>query len=489
MTVSHPTPPSAAAPEAATADATLPFLTLSDAAAALARGAVGSLELTRLMLARIERLNPKLNIYISVHAEDALAEAAALDSLRSRGISLGPLHGVPIALKDNIATAGRRTTAASRLFADHVPEKDATVTARLRRAGTVMLGKLNLYELAFGGVHEDFGETLNPFDPSRACGASSSGPAAAVAAGLAYGTLGTDTGGSIRLPAAACGLTGHKPTYGVVSRAGVFPAGYSLDTVGPLCRSARDAALMMAALAGPDGDDPAGSQRPAPDYVGALTGDIRGLRVGVPTIQDTELCDPQMRAAADAAICVLEGLGATLIEINVPDHLWSRSVMWSLSAAELADAHRDFLASRADDYSPTVRGHILQGAFLPATEYVRAQRVRQKIALAYREIMTRVDVIAMPVVPFPAWPVGAATVTIDGVEEGLMPGLTRYCPPFNITGQPAVAVPCGFDDAGLPLSVQLAGRLHEDALVLKVADAYQRATDWHLRVAPLARIA
>lgn len=480
--------PSVAAPgsDAPPVSDALPFRTLADAAAALSAGEVGSLELTRLLLDRIERLNPKLNIFISVHAEDALAEAAALDGMRARGISFGPLHGLPIAIKDNIATAGRRTTAASRLFTDHVPEKDATVTTRLRRAGTVMLGKLNLYELAFGGVHEDFGETLNPFDPSRACGASSSGPAAAVAAGLAYGTLGTDTGGSIRLPAAACGLTGHKPTYGVVSRAGVFPAGYSLDTVGPLCRSARDAALMMAALAGPDGDDPAGTQRPAPDYVGALTGDIRGLRVGVPKIQPNELCDPQMRAACAAAIAELQRLGATLIEIEVPDHLWSRSAMWLIAASELADNHRDFLADRADDYSPTVRGHILQGAFLPATEYVRAQRVRQKIALAYREIMSTVDVVAMPVVPFPAWPVGASTVTIDGVEEGLMPGLTRYCPPFNITGQPAVAIPCGFDAAGLPLSFQIAGRLHEDALVLKVADAYQRATDWHLRVAPLA---
>ncbi len=378
-----------------------------------------------------------------------------------------------------------RTTAASRLYADWVPDQDATVVQRLRAAGAVILGKLNLYELAFGGVHPDFGESRNPWKLDRACGASSSGPAAAVAAGLAYGALGTDTGGSVRLPAAACGLVGLKATYGVVSRAGVVPAGYSLDHVGPLTRTVRDTAVMLQAMAGPDGRDPAGSQRPAPDYLAGLDGGVAGLRVGVPKTQPNELINSEMRQACADALATLEREGAQLIEIELPDHLLSRSLMWAIAASELAEAHRDWLRTRPQDYSDGVRATILQGAFLPATEYIHAQRVRQKLALAYAAVMERVDVIAMPVVPFPAWPIGAEEVTIGNVRENLMAGLTRYCPPFNITGQPAIALPAGFDKDGLPLSFQIAGRLHDDKTVLRAAQAYERATVWRQRRAPL----
>jgi aspartyl-tRNA(Asn)/glutamyl-tRNA(Gln) amidotransferase subunit A len=462
----------------ALSDEDLPFLSLTEASRRIAERSVSSLELTTLLLARIAALNPEINAFITVMAESALTQAKAMDDLLAAGVRLGPLHGAPIAVKDNIATAAVRTTAASPLYADWIPDRDATVVARLRQAGAVILGKLNMYELAFGGVHPDFGETRNPWNRDRACGASSSGPAAAVAAGLAYASLGTDTGGSVRLPAAACGLVGLKPTYGVVSRAGVIPAGYSLDHVGPLTRTVRDAAVLLQVLAGADRDDQAGSQFPAPDYLAGIDDGIEGVRVGVPRVQDTELIDDEMRTACTQAVSVLESLGATLVEIDLPDHLLSRSLMWAIAATELAEAHRDRLRNRPGDYSNRVRGAILQGAFLPATEYIHAQRVRQKLALDYAAIMERVDLIAMPVVPFAAWTIGADEVAIGNAREDLMAGLTRYCPPFNITGQPAIALPIGFSREGLPLSFQIAGRLHEDKLTLRAARAYERATNW-----------
>ncbi len=455
--------------------ADLAFAPLADIAARIRAREVTSAALARLMLDRIARLNPLLNCYITVCAERAMRQAEALDRLLDAGTSLGPLHGVPVAVKDNIATAGVRTTAASRILADWVPEEDATVVQRLKRAGAVILGKTNLYEFAFGGVHEDYGETRNPWDQTRTCSASSSGPACVVAAGLAYASLGTDTGGSVRLPAAACGIVGLKPTYGLVSRAGVLPAGYSLDHVGPFARTVRDTALVLNAIAGPDARDPAGTRLPAPDATLDLGRGVAGIRIGVPRVQASERIDREMRDACRAALATLERAGARLIEVELPDHLLSRTIMWAIAATELAESHRAYLATRAEDYSPVVRALVRQGAFLSGMDYVRAHRVRQKIIQDYATVMHAVDVIAMPVVPFPAWPVGAAEVTIDGETEELMGALTRYCPPFNITGQPAVSVPCGFNREGLPLAFQIAGRRHADATVLRVAEAYAEA--------------
>jgi aspartyl-tRNA(Asn)/glutamyl-tRNA(Gln) amidotransferase subunit A len=466
-------------------DDDLAFASIEEVGRRLRAKQLTSAALTRLMLDRIARLNPTLNCFITVCGDSALRQAAALDQMLVAGVDLGPLHGVPVAIKDNMATAGIRTTAASRILADWVPTTDATVVQRLKQAGAVILGKTNLYEFAYGGVHPDYGETRNPWNLDRTCSASSSGPACVVAAGLAYASLGTDTGGSVRLPAAACGIVGHKPTYGLVSRAGVLAAGYSLDHVGPFARSVRDAALVLNAIAGPDEHDPAGTRRRAMDAAADLHRGVGGLAIGVPRAQASELIDPQMRDAYRAALAVLQGQGARLVEVELPDHLLSRTAMWAISASELAESHRDYLRTRPQDYSPTVRGLIRQGAFLPAVEYVHAHRVRQKIIVQYQETMRRVDVIAMPVVPFPAWPIGAEEVTVDGVSENLMGSLTRYCPPFNITGQPAIAVPSGFDRDGLPLGFQIAGRWHDEATVFRVAYAYEQATGWHRRRPPL----
>jgi len=463
----------------------LPYQSAAHVAAQIRDRKVSSAELTRLMLERIEELNPKLNAFITVLADQATAQAEAADRLLAAGTNLGPLHGVPIAVKDNVQSEGIRTTAASRILADWVPDKDATVLTRYKRGGAVVLGKLNMYEFAYGGVHEDYGECLNPWDLTRCCSASSSGPACAVAAGLAYGSIGSDTGGSVRLPAAACGIVGHKPTYGVVSRAGVLPGSYSLDHVGPFGRTVLDVALQMQVLAGYDEKDPASARETPPDFTAALESGLRGMVVGVPKRQASEIIDAEMLEAFEEALRVLEREGAVVTPIEVPDHLLSRTAMWGISAPEIAEAHRDWIRNRPMDYSPTVRNLVVNGEFLPATEYVHAHRVRQVIRNAYAEVMKKVDVIAMPVVPFPAWEVGAERVQIGPHDEALMPALTRYCPPFNMTGQPAVSVPCGFNRAGLPLAFQVAGSWHQDATVLRVARAYERVTDWHEKRPPI----
>jgi aspartyl-tRNA(Asn)/glutamyl-tRNA(Gln) amidotransferase subunit A len=469
------------------ADDDIAFAPLTEVARRIKAGEITSAGLTRRMLDRIDRLNPTLNCYITVCREQAIEQAESLDRMLAAGIDLGPLHGVPVAIKDNIATAGIRTTGGSRILKDWIPESDAPVVSRTRQAGAVILGKVTLYEFAYGGWHDDFGpETRNPWDLSRSCSASSSGPACVVAAGLAYASLGTDTGGSVRLPAAACNLVGLKPTYGLVSRAGVMSAGYSLDHVGPFGRTVADVAAYLQVVAGPEDRDPAGTRYPVPDYSVDLERGVKGMRIGVPLTQPSELIDREMGAAFEAAVAVLEREGARIVEIDVPDHLLSRTCMWAISASELAESHREWLQTRADDYSPTVRGLIKQGAFLPATEYIRAQRVRQKIILAYEAVMKQVELIAMPVVPFPAWTIGSQEITIGNSRENLMGCLTRYCPPFNITGMPAVSVPNGFSSSGLPLGFQIAGPLFDDARVLRAARAYERATDWHTRRPPIA---
>ena len=465
----------------------LAYASLTRVADLLRQRAISSTELTRLMLDRIDRLNPELNAFITVLRTEAMEQAEAADALLARDARVGPLHGVPVAVKDNMATAGIRTTAASRLLRDWVPERDATVVSRLKGAGAVILGKLNLYELAFGFVNEDYGECRNPWDSTRCCSASSSGPGCAVAAGMAYGSLGTDTGGSIRLPAAACGVVGLKPTYGLVSRAGVVPGSYSLDHVGPFGRTVRDVAVQMGVLAGHDPDDPASVRAAPPDFESGLEAGLSGMVVGVPRRQQSEVIDEEMLQAYLAALATIQSEGAILQEVDVPDHVLSGAAIWAISAPEVAEAHREWTRSRPDDYSPILKSVVQLGEFLPATEYVHAHRVRQVIRSAYAEVMKQVDVLAMPVVPFPAWEIGAQMITIGSHDpEDLMTALTRYCSPANITGQPAVSVPCGFNRAGLPLAFQFVGSWLGDATVLRAARAYERATEWHTLMPPLA---
>lgn len=458
---------------------------LTEVAELVRRREVSLVEVTNAVLDRIERIGPLLNCYITVLADQARRRARGLENLLAGGTYLGPLHGIPLSLKDNIATAGVRTTAGSPILADWVPEASATVADRLAAAGAVVVAKANLYEFAYGAPHPAYGPTRNPWNSDRTCGGSSSGSAAAVAGGLCYGSFGTDTGGSVRIPAAFCGIVGLKPTYGRVSRAGVIPVSYNLDHVGPMTRTVREAAVLLKAIAGPDPADPTAVNWPVPDYAADLDGGVRGLRVGVPRPQPSELIDPEVRAIVGQAYGVIEQEGAALSEVSLPDLVQARTVMWTISAAEAAEYHRPYLRTRASDYHPVVRSLLETGEFIPAADYVRAQRVRQRMAQDLRSAMTGVDALVLPALPVPAYPIGQRTMTVGGQEEDVLAIITRYTSLFNVTGHPAVVLPCGFTSEGLPVGLQIVGHPFQEARLLRVAHAYEQAAGLHSWRPPL----
>lgn len=460
------------------------FEPLASIAERIRRRELSSTTVTRAVLDRIGVLAGQLNCYITVTAESALAQAEALDRLQAAGTYLGPLHGVPVALKDNISTAGVRTTMGSSIFADNVPTADATVAARLRLAGAVLIGKNNLYEFAFGAPHPMYGAVRNPWDLDRSCAGSSNGSGCAVAAGLTYAALGTDTGGSVRLPAAYCGVVGLKPTYGRVSRAGVVPVSYNLDHVGPLTRTVGDAALVLAAIAGRDPADPTTASAAVPDYMPSLEKGVRGLQLGIARPQPGEEADPEVATAVAEAYRVLEASGAQLIEVDLPSYAYARTIMWAVGAVEGAEWHRGLLRSRADEYHPVVRTSFEVGEFVPAVEYVHMQRVRQVMIDQMNQIMREVDAVLMPTTVSVAHPIGAQTIMVAGREQQMLSALTQYTPLANVTGQPALAVPCGFSDTGLPISFQVLGRRFDENMVFRVARAYERESNWIRRRPP-----
>ena len=456
--------------------------------AALTRaGEASAVELVTAALDAAERLQPQLNAFMLITREQALARARALDAQRAAGATLGPLHGVPVAYKDNVDTAGIGTTAGARIFRDRVPAVDAVVAQRLAAAGAVLIGKTHMHELAGGMGHPDWGDPHNPWDLTRACAGSSSGSGAAVAARIVPAALGSDTGGSIRLPAHACGITGLKPTYGLVPRTGVVPLSWSLDTVGPMTRTARDAALLLTAMAGHDRGDPSSLREPAVDFAAGLDLPVAGLVVGVPVPHPDDFVGREEAAAVAQAIRVLEGLGCRVVEIALPKMLDAWPIAVALMAADLADIVRVEARERPDDLGPWIRPLIRMGQALPAPDYIRAQRLRERyrsdVAAALRA--TGVDIIAGPTVPYPAWPLGCSEVEVDGRTLPYVPSVGTFTPPWNVTGMPAVSIPCGFSEGGLPLGLQLAGRPLEDGVVLRLAHAYQQVTDWHLRRPPV----
>jgi aspartyl-tRNA(Asn)/glutamyl-tRNA(Gln) amidotransferase subunit A len=452
-----------------------------DLSSALAARELSTVELIRHVLDRIDRYNRELNAFITVLHEQALADAARVDKLRASGAALGPLAGVPVAVKDNLATAGIRTTAGSRVLSQFVPADDAEVVKRLRHANAIIVGKTNLTEFARAGVHPDFGEVRNPWDRARSCSASSSGSACAVAAGLVCVALGSDTGGSIRLPAAACGVVGIKPTWGLVSRIGLVPDIVTHDHVGPLARTVRDAAIMLGVLAGHDERDPASEAAPAQDYLIALEAGVRGIRIGVPRRQPSDAIDDEMLEAYEGALHALEQLGARLVPVDVPNYLVMRMISMTIGGPETAATHREWMQERSADYSDDVRMLVRAGEFVPATAYVRALRLRKEMRDAYDDLLRDVNVIASPVIPFAAWRIGDRTIKLNGKSEDVMMSNARYSPAFAVTGHPAVSIPSGFSRLGLPLAFQIAGPRFDDALVLRVAFAYEHETEWHTR--------
>jgi aspartyl-tRNA(Asn)/glutamyl-tRNA(Gln) amidotransferase subunit A len=460
----------------------LPWLGVLDLAGAIAARRLSPVEVVRAYLERIERLDGDLRSYLAVFADSALNEAHAAEATVQAGRSLGPLHGVPFAVKDLFDVAGTPTTAGSQIFAE-IPERDSTAVARLRAAGAVLLGKLNLHEFAFGpeGSNPHHGTPHNPWAVAHHLpGGSSSGSGVAVAAGLAPVALGSDTGGSIRIPAACCGTVGLKPTYGRVSRAGVVPLAWSLDHAGPLTRRVADAAAVLAVLAGHDLADPSSQYVPVPDYVGGLAGSVRGLRVGL-LREYVEQSDAEVAAAVTEAARVLAWLGCTIQEVTLVHARYGLAASYAVLSCEALAYHEPLLRRHAARYAEDVRRRLAVSAFLSATDYLKGQRARRLIREEIDETFGRVDCLLAPTLPVAAPPLTAAEVRIGDRTESTRVALTSFTRLFNLSGHPALAVPCGFSRAGLPLSLQIAGRAFDEATVLRLGRAYEEATDWHRR--------
>jgi aspartyl-tRNA(Asn)/glutamyl-tRNA(Gln) amidotransferase subunit A len=463
--------------------------TLREAAGAIAAGTVSSVELVADCLARARRENPRLHCFLRLDDDDALAAARAADAARATGRPLGALHGVPIALKDMFYDPPRPTSGGSAFLAGHRGARTATVVERLRAAGAINLGALNMTEFALGptGHNQTHGDCRNPWDPSRIAGGSSSGAGAAVAARLAYGAVGSDTGGSVRGPASVNGVLGLKPTYGLVPRTGAMPLSWSCDHVGPLARTAGDLACLLGAIAGPDPGDPTTRREAPPDYLAGLAGGIRGLRIGIPRRYYFEDVAADVGAALEAALAVLAAAGAELVPVDAPDPATATELGRVLVYAEAAAAHAGFMQSRPEAYSGQVRARIATGYAIPAPTYLAALQLRTRylgefvaaVFGACEAMLTPTLAIAVPTL---------AATDVGGGESmwAVIASLVRCVAPFNYLGVPALSVPAGFDAAGMPVGMQLVGPPFAERRLLRVAEAYQRATDWHERVPPAA---
>ena len=441
-------------------------------------GALSPRELVEAYLERIRSVDPRLNAFVTVTDERAVARANELGEELARGRWRGPLHGIPIALKDNIDTAGVLTTAASAVFADRVPDEDAEVVTRLEQAGAVILGKLNMHEFAYGATSAftHTGPVRNPWDTDRIPGGSSGGSGAAVAARLCAGALGTDTGGSVRIPAAHCGIVGLKATYGLASIRGIIPLSVSLDHVGPMCRSVADAALMLQAMAGYDPRGIASIRADVPDYAGALLHPTSSLRLGVPRASFYGDLDPQVAEAVDRALGVLSGLTANTRGVELPALPESSPVL-----VEAYAYHADLLEERRESYDASTVARIERGADVPAADYAAAlyqlKLVRKAIAAAFDDV----DLLVTPTLP--RLPIGIEEARESPNEATGI--LVRNTAPFNNYGIPSISVPCGFSREGLPIGLQISGRALGEVDVLALAHAYEQATDWHEPTPPL----
>jgi len=456
-------------------------LSLAELSRRIHSGEVASLQATEEVFETIAHQDDTLNSFVTLLRDQALQAAEAADHMLRAGQDLGPLHGVPINVKDIFATKGIRTTAGSKILGEWVPDEDATVITCLLRAGALLVGKTNMHEFAFGVTTENpfYGVTRNPWDPERVPGGSSGGSGASVAAGMGYATLGTDTGGSIRIPAALCGIVGLKPTYGRVSRHGVVPLSWSLDHVGPLTRTAEDAAIVLQAIAGHDTKDPASSRQPVDDYLATINAPIDRLTIGVPAGPFWDPIQPEVASAARAGIDVLKGLGVTVVEVEFP---WADQLplLQPIILSEAAAYHHHWLQGpEAADYSSQLKTGLMQGAIIPAVDYVNAQRLRGDLRSDARDLFSRIDALAMPTLPIVAPKIGESRLDVGGTELETTRALTRNMSPFNLLGFPALTVPCGFDSHGLPVGLQIAGRPFEEDLILRIGHAYQQVTDWH----------
>ena len=458
-------------------DVDLAYLSIGEASELIKARNLSPVDLTQACLARIERLNPQLNAFITVTADSALAEARRAEAEIQRGHWRGPLHGIPIALKDLIDTAGVRTTAGSAVFKDRIPPEDATVVRKLKEAGAVVLGKLNMDEFAYGGtsVTSFYGAVINPWAADQIAGGSSGGSAAAVAAGLCYAALGSDTGGSIREPAAFCGIVGLKATYGRVSTRGVVPLAWSLDHIGPMTRSVSDAALVLQAIAGNDPGEPTSQERGVDHYEGPAWRAGSGLRLGIPRTHYFSNLDPEVEATVDEALNVFKKMGAQIQDVPLEvskDRVVIRTEAYAY--------HSQFMAATPALYQPVTLAKLRTGETITAESYIAARRDLERLRRVTPQIFSTVDVLVTPTTPVPAPKAADLPSTFDAIVagEGLLLQNTRS---FDINGLPSISVPCGTTRAGMPMGLQLSGAPWAEAHLLSVARAFERATQWRVR--------
>ncbi len=466
----------------------IPFMSATQLSAAIQAREISPVEATQAYLERIEAVDGQLNSYITVARDEALAQAAQAEADIAAGNYAGPMHGIPVAVKDQFWTEGIRTTNGSTIHGDFIPQEDATVMANLKRAGAVLLGKLNMSEYASGDAfHHPYGRPRNPWDVSRNPGTSSSGSGAATAAGLCSTSLGEDTGGSIRGPASFCGLVGIRPSWGRVSRYGVFGASWSMDTVGPISRTTADCAMTLAAIAGYDPKDPYTWNAPVPDYVAALTGDISSITVGVVQERvDDSGVEPDVRNAVVQAIALLGELGATVREVEIPLIANSAVISTGVIGADSASLNRDDIANRLEmlDHNNQVR--LLMGSIMPAQAHQKALKLRQVLRQQILDALEQVDVLVMPTssIQAPLIPERAGIGSKQEVMDGFK-GRRSYTSPYNLANTPALSINCGFTSDNMPVGLQIAGKPFDETTLFRVAHAYEQATDWHTRRPPV----
>jgi aspartyl-tRNA(Asn)/glutamyl-tRNA(Gln) amidotransferase subunit A len=466
----------------------MPYLSIQQASDELRSGLITPTELLAETLERIDQLDGAIKAFVTVMRDQAFEEAEKAEHEQRTGLFRGPLHGIPIGVKDIVAVKDVRLTAGSKVLADHIAREDATVVEQLRRAGAVIIGKTNTHEFAYGPYTPT---THNPWDLSRIPGGSSGGSAAAVIAGMCLGAIGSDTGGSIRIPAACCGITGLKPTYGRVSTYGVIPLSWSLDHVGPMARSAEDCAILFDAIARYDPRDPNSVSGPPAQSSATLLGgtegrgplSLQGIKLGVPSESHVAPLDPEVRAAWRAALLVLQEEGAEMVDVDVPRPTMEMYRSIQRPEATLAHMEKGWFPAHSDAYTESTRQNLLQGQQILAIDYLRAQQQRRSFSSNIRVIMQPVNALVLPTIPVPAFPVEQCNqdINIDGISENSGAALLRLTRAFNLAGLPAISLPCGFTANGLPIGLQIAGKPFEESMILRIAHAYQQLTDWHHR--------
>lgn len=458
-------------------DIELTYLTINEAASLILKGELSPLELAQSHLERIRRLNPDLNCYISITEKEALASARQAESEISKGTIRGSLHGIPIALKDLYETAGVRTTHGSTFYADYIPQSDGVAVQKLRASGAVLLGKTNMHEIALGvtNVNPHFGACHNPWKLDRITGGSSGGSASALAAGLCMASLGSDTGGSIRIPSSLCGIVGLKPTYGRVSLRGVIPLSWNLDHAGPMARCVRDVAIVLTAISGYDPDDPTSIDVPTSDYLAQLDEGVKGWRIALANDEFFSRVDEQVAAAMDTVVEVFRELGAQVYPVEFPEGYEAAAANGGIVTSDAAAFHRERLQSHPEGFGADVLQRLQGGAARTSSEYILMRREQSRLRRAYERFFDQYDILLTPTTPVAAPPIEGP----DAVEQARL--LTRFTAPFNLTGLPALSMPCGFNSEGLPIGLQVVGRPWAEPAVLRAGQAYEQATEWHSR--------